>query len=125
MNRYTCIFLLLFVGLIHAEKRMVEITFHELAQLQQLVAMDIDLDHHRTLTEVHAFVTDEEYLLISKMNFGIREIPNIAKLYFEELRQNTMDSRNPMEKYHNYTELTTFLQNISIVSTYQIPLVSL
>jgi len=97
----------------NVEKRMVEITFNELTELQQLVDMGIDLDHHRTRTEVHAFVTDEEFQLISQMDFGIREIPNEAKLYFEELKQNTMESRNPMEDYHNYIELTAFLQDIA------------
>ena len=107
MNQIIIIYFLLFmVTLANAEKRMVEITFNDLTQLQRLVEMDIDLDHHRTLTEVHAFVTDEEFQIISQMDFDIREIPNKAKLYFEELRQNTMDSRNPMEDYHNYIELT-------------------
>ena len=91
-----------------SEKRMVEITFNNITQLQQLAEMSIDLDHHRTLTEVHSFVTDEEFQLISQMDFSIREIPNEAKLYFEELKQNTMESRNPMEDYHNYSELTAF-----------------
>ena len=101
MNKLITILLLLFMGIIHAEKRMVEITFNELTKLQQLVDMGIDLDHHRTLSEVHAFVTDEEFQMISQMDFNIREIPNQAKLYFEELKQKTMDSRNPMEDYHN------------------------
>ena len=96
-----------------SEKRMVEITFNNITKLQQLVDMGIDLDHHRTYSEVHAFVTDEEFQLISQMNFGIREIPNKAKLYFEELKQSTMGSRNPMEDYHNYVELTAFLQDIA------------
>ena len=107
------IFLLLFLGFIHAEKRLVEITFNKITQLNQLVEMGIDLDHHRNLREVHAFVTDDEFQLILQMDFGIREIPNKAKLYFEELRQNTMDSRNPMEEYHNYIELTAFLQDVA------------
>ena len=101
------------LGFSLSEKRMVEITFNELTKLQQLVDMGIDLDHHRTRTEVHAFVTDEEFQLISQMDFGIREIPNEAKLYFEELKQNTMESRNPMEDYHNYNELTAFMQEIA------------
>ena len=84
------IYLLIAVIFANVEKRMVEITFNELTELQQLVDMGIDLDHHRTRTEVHAFVTDEEFQLISQMNFGIREIPNEAKLYFEELKQNSM-----------------------------------
>ena len=69
-----------------------------------LVDMGIDLDHYRTLTKIHAFVTDGEFQMISEMNFGIQEIPNQAKLYFQELKQNTMNSRNPMEDYHNYNE---------------------
>ena len=108
------IILVLFtLGFSLSEKRMVEITFNKLIELQQLVDMGIDLDHHRTLTEIHAFVTDEEFQLISQRDFGIREIPNEAKLYFEELKQNTMGSRNPMEDYHNYIELTAFLQDIA------------
>ena len=95
------------------EKRMVEINFDQLTQLQQLVEMGIDLDHHRTLSEVHAFVTDEEFESIKHLNFGIKEIPNQAKLYFEELKNNPQDSRNPMEDYHNYNELTAFMQNIA------------
>ena len=106
-------FLLFAVIFANVGKRMVEITFNELTELQLLVDMGIDLDHHRTRTEVHAFVTDEEFQLISQMNFGIRVIPNDAKLYFEELKQNTMESRNPMEDYHNYIELTAFLQDIA------------
>ena len=78
------IFLLFTVIFANVEKRMVEITFNELTELQQLVDMGIDLDHHRTRTEVHAFVTDEEFQMISQMHFGIREIPNKAKLYFEK-----------------------------------------
>ena len=42
------------------------------------------------------------------MNFGIHEIPNQAKLYFEELRENTLNTRNPMEDYHNYSEVVHY-----------------
>ena len=94
------------------EKRMVEITFNDLTQLKQLVDIGIDLDHHRNLTEVPAFVTEEEFLLILQINFGIREIPNEAKLYFQELKEKTSNTQNPMEDYHNYIELTEFLQDI-------------
>ena len=69
MNQSIIIYFLLFtMSFTNAEKRMVEITFNKLTHLQQLVEMGIDLDHHRTLTEVHAFVTDEEFQLISLMN---------------------------------------------------------
>ena len=106
-------FTLFTLGFSLSEKRMVEINFDQLTQLQQLVEMGIDLDHHRTLSEVHAFVTDEEFEQIQTLNFEIKEIPNQAKLYFEELKENTRGSRNPMEDYHNYNELTAFMQDIA------------
>ena len=101
------------LGFSLTEKRVVEIHFDQLFQLQQLVEMGIDLDHHRTLTEVHAFVTDEELEQIQLLNFEIKEIPNQAKIYFEELKESTRSSRNPMEGYHNYIELTAFMQEIA------------
>ena len=62
MKKNIIIILVLFtLGFSLIEKRMVEIHFDQLTQLQQLVEMGIDLDHHRTLSEVHAFVTDEEF----------------------------------------------------------------
>ena len=114
MKQYIITILVLFtLGFSRAEKRMVEINFDQLTQLHQLVEMGIDLDHHRTLTEVHAFVTDEEFESIRQLNFGIKEIPNQAKLYYEELKNNSQDSRNPMEAYHDYNELTAFMQDIA------------
>ena len=114
MKRYIIIIILFFtLGFSLPEKRTVEITFNELTELQQLVEMGIDLDHHRTLSEVHAFVTDEEFEQIQQLNFEIKEIPNQAKLYFEELKNNPQDSRNPMGDYHNYNELTAFMQEIA------------
>ena len=106
---------LLILNLLFAnvEKQMVKITFNSYLELHELVEMGIDFDHHRTKTEVHAFVTNEEFELISQLNFGIQKIENQAKLYFEELKKNTSNSRNPMEDYHDYNELTTFLQNIA------------
>ena len=89
MKKNIIIILVLFtLGFPQAEKRKVEINFDQLTQLQQLVEMGIDLDHHRTLTDVHAFVTDDEFESIRQLNFEIKEIPNQAKLYFEELKNN-------------------------------------
>ena len=81
---------------------MVKINFNNYLELHKLVEMDIDFDHHRTMTEVHAFVTNEEFELINQLDFGIQKIENQAKLYFEELKRTTLNSRNPMEDYHNY-----------------------
>tara|TARA_Y100000590_G_scaffold470664_1_gene667563 strand:+ start:4224 stop:6209 length:1986 start_codon:yes stop_codon:yes gene_type:complete len=113
MKKHNSILFSLLIGIIYAHKFMVEINFDDLSQLHQLVEMGIDLDHHRNLTEVHAFVTEDEFQTISNLNFSIHEIPNKAKIYFEELSKKSSDSRNPMEEYHNYNELTEFLQNIA------------
>ena len=113
MKNSNIIIFLILLGIGHFEKRMVEISFSNLSQLDELVQMNIDLDHHRTKNDVHAFVTDEEYNQISNMGFGITEIPNQAKLYFQELISNNQDSRNSMRSYHNYDELTDFLQGIN------------
>lgn len=113
MNYTKILVLFLMLSTAYSEKRMVEISFKNLYQLDLLVQMEIDLDHHRTLNEVHAFVTDEEFTKIHNMDFKIKYIPNRAKLYFEELISEN-DSRNPMRSYHNYEELTEFLNDINI-----------
>ena len=110
-------FLIISALFANMEKYMVKITFNNHMELHKLVELGIDLDHHRTITEVHAFVTNEEFELISQLNFGIQKIENQAKLYFEELKKNTYNTRNPMEDYHDYNELTSFLQNIANCSS--------
>ena len=42
------------MGFSQPHRRFVEIGFDHLSQLQQLVEMGVDLDHHRTGTDVHA-----------------------------------------------------------------------
>ena len=79
MKKHNSILFSLLIGIIYAHKFMVEINFNDLSQLHQLVEMGIDLDHHRNLTEVHAFVTEDEFQTISNLNFSIHEIPNKAK----------------------------------------------
>ena len=113
MKSSNIIIFLILLGVGHFEKRMVEISFSNLSQLDALVQINIDLDHHRTNDKVHAFVTDEEYNQIFNMGFGITDIPNQAKLYYQQLTSNNHDLRDPMRSYHNYDELTDFLQGIN------------
>ena len=110
-------YIILFLSTIFAhaqfEKKMVEITFSDITQLDKLVEMNIDLDHYRTFTSVHAFVNQNEFEQITNLGFSIEYIPNQARSYYEELMSSDQDSRDPMRSYHNYNELTTFLQDIS------------
>ena len=107
------LFIIISLAYSSVEKYLVEITFDDIIQIQDLVEIGIDLDHHRNSKEIHAFVTDVEFGEISQMDFGIKKIPNQAKIYFEELKEKTKNSRNPMEDYHDYNELTDFLQDIA------------
>ena len=59
-------FLIISLLFANMEKNMVKITFNNYMELHELVEMGIDFDHHRTMTEVHAFVTNEEFEKRSK-----------------------------------------------------------
>ena len=46
--------------------------------------------------------------------FGFGQSPfKVPENVITELKNNPQDSKNPMEDYHNYNELTSFLQNIA------------
>ena len=95
------------------DKKMVEINFNDIKDLDILVRMDIDLDHHRTLESVHAHVNENQFNTISELGFEIKYIPNQARIYYEELIADPNYSNDPMRSYHNYNELTDFLININ------------
>ena len=95
------------------DKKMVEINFNDIKDLDILVRMDIDLDHHRTLESVHAHVNENQFKTISELGFDIKYIPNQARIYYEELISDPNYSNDPMRSYHNYNELTDFLININ------------
>ena len=97
----------------NAEKFTVRIQHGGMEGLQYLSKMDIDLDHHRTMVEVDAYVSESEFAQIQAMGFEIERIPNLAREYYEFLIETTRDTDDPMRSYHNYTELTQFMQNIA------------
>ena len=113
-NKIILLIFSIILAFTHINKQPVEITFLDLNQLDKLVQMNIDLDHRRTNKSVHAFVTPEEFKEISDLGFNIEYIPNQARLYFEELINDSQYNTNPMRAYHNYEELTEFLENINI-----------
>ena len=71
----------------------------------------IDHYHHHNL--VHILATDSQYNTIFNSGIVIKKINNDAREYYLELLKETRDSDNPMRDYHNYSELTDFLVNIS------------
>ena len=113
MNRFFIIILLLAIGFSSEEKKTVSIKINGKKDLRQLNELGIDLDHYRTLNEVHAFVQEIEFQKIKDLGYTIDYIPNTAKIYYEKLLNDTRNSNNPLEEYHDYNELTDFLQNIN------------
>ena len=94
--------------------KTVLIKYNTINELNQLVKYGIDLDHHRTPTEVHAYATTNQLNLIKSMGFDAYEIPNHAHDYFMQLKEETKNSNNPLRAYHDYNELTLFMQNIAL-----------
>ena len=93
--------------------KTVLIKYNTMNELNQLAKYGIDLDHHRTPTEVHAYATTNQLNLIKSMGFDAYEIPNHAHDYFMQLKEETKNSNNPLRAYHDYNELTLFMQNIA------------
>ena len=91
----------------------VEIQFAKIQELNQLNDLDIHYDHHRNQSSVHAFVDKEIYREIESLGFKINRIENHAHNYFKELTHQSINTENPLLEYHNYNELTDFLENIA------------
>ena len=91
----------------------IKIHIDSIEDLLELKNMDINFDHHRTLTEMHAYANIEQINKLKLNGFNIDIIKNEAFSYFNELKTHSMHSNNPMDIYHNYSELTSFLEDIS------------
>ena len=111
--RYLILSLLYFTLVFATQKYPVNIKLSHISEIQSLVELNIDLDHHRTKSEVHAFVDDTEFNAIQSLGYKITKIPNHAFEYYQELLDETRHSSNPLRGYHNYIELTEFMQNIA------------
>ncbi|MAJ45427.1 MAG: hypothetical protein CMF96_11885 [Candidatus Marinimicrobia bacterium] len=96
-----------------SDRFLVEIEFSYIQELNKLKHLDIHYDHHRTKKSIHAFVDEEIFEEIKLNGFKIQHIDNHAHNYFKELQNQTNNTQNPLLEYHNYNELTNFLENIA------------
>ena len=92
-------------------KETVSIQINSLNDYKILTELDIELDHYRTMNLVHAYASNNEIELLNKHGFIVNKIPNQPYEYYQELKKSS--SRNPLEEYHNYDELTDFLNTIA------------
>ena len=105
--------ILLFLLSIPLLKDTVEIQINSKSDYIKLSNLGIELDHYRTNTLVHAYATDEEINILRNNGFEVNKIINQAYEYYIQLNKN---KQNPLGEYHNYNELTDFLN--SIANTY-------
>jgi hypothetical protein len=109
-------FILLIIFTLIFSKETVVIEINSMSDYKLLVQLGIELDHHRTATEVHAYTTPSEIDILQKNGFHVHSIANEAHDYYMLLKEETRGSDDPLREYHNYEELTNFLQDI--VSNY-------
>ena len=102
--------LILFIS-IAMLKETVAIQLNSLNDYNILTELGIELDHYRTEKLVHAYATNKEIELLNNIGFILDKIPNQPYEYYQELK--TASTRNPLEEYHNYNELTAFLNEIA------------
>ena len=97
----------------HSHSKYIEILLSSSDDYKFLANMGIHLDHYRTSTSTRAYVSKADIINLESSNFKFNEIKNDARDYYLELINHTNHINNPMEMYHNYNELTEFLQNIA------------
>jgi len=81
----------------------------------ELQRLGIDVDRCTTNPPgvVTVNVSGEEFELLKKLGYAIKEIPNYAKLYADSLWEATKDSPDPLKGYHTYDELVSEMQQIA------------
>lgn len=97
----------------HDNNKYIEIHLSSSDDYKFLANMGIRLDHYRTSTLTRAYVNESNIIDLETNNFKFNEIKNDARDYYLELINHTNHQNNPMEMYHNYNELTEFLENIA------------
>ena len=114
MSKYLLLITIIISLLISSENKLsIKIHISSIDDIIELNEMHIEFDHHRTLYEIHAYASQEDIHHLRLKGFKVDIIENEAFSYFNELKADPNYINNPMEMYHNYSELTEFLQAIS------------
>lgn len=114
MSKWLKIILPAIALVLAAERRFtVNIQYENIRDLDRLSHLDIHYDHHRTAHNVDAFVTEKIMEDISALGFSITRIPNVAFERYKVLLEESRGSDDPLRAYHDYNELTEFMQNFA------------
>ena len=104
---------LLSVVFAHNHHKYIEIHLSSSDDYKFLANLGIHLDHYRTSTLTRAYASEADIINLNSNNFKFNEIKNDARDYYLDLINHPNYMNNPMEMYHNYNELTEFLENIA------------
>ena len=107
------LYIIIFLLSIPFAKETVRIYINSMSDYIILSEMGIELDHHRTDREVHAYATDKEINALLDKGYQVEPIINQARAYYLSLIEDSKNSDNPFRSYHNYDEMTDFLTNIN------------
>ena len=110
-SKYNILIILLILISVPVLKETISIGINTMKDYQTLINLGIELDHYRTRELVHAYATDNEIELLNKIGFIVNRISNQPYDYYQKLKASS--TRNPLEEYHNYNELTNFLNEIA------------
>eukprot|EP01088_Endostelium_zonatum_P020975 TRINITY_DN8003_c0_g1_i1.p1 TRINITY_DN8003_c0_g1~~TRINITY_DN8003_c0_g1_i1.p1 ORF type:complete len:465 (-),score=121.00 TRINITY_DN8003_c0_g1_i1:48-1442(-) len=92
------------------EELQVRIRINGKEDMDRLTALGINLDHHRTLEEVDAIVTEQDKLILKVNGFQFEQLSKQEHLDNFESHTRRADSSI---KYHDYEHLSKFLQEIA------------
>ncbi len=100
----------IFSSKIQDEKYRVRVDnpWNRMKELGPLV--DYDFDEYRTKEQVDAYVTHDVYNQLISRGFQVAKVEDETKDYHDWLLKNSPQD-NPLLEYHDYNELTTFLQD--------------
>ena len=113
MMSYLLHFIILLGMIFSHSKETVKIEISSMNDYYNLYELGIELDHHRTNHEVHAYATQDQIILLREKGYNINPIANQARDYYLTLMEESKNLNNPMRNYHNYTEMTIFLNDIA------------
>lgn len=85
--------------------------WERLGELSALI--DNDFDSHRNRNEVDVYINQNTFDVLVQKGFKVEKMRNEALEYHQWLLQNSPKD-NPLLEYHDYNELTQFLQDYSI-----------
>lgn len=112
MKKLIFIIILISTGLLFASLEPAYISTNQTkACVKMLNSLNISIDKVNS-SSIIVYVNDKQFKQIQDLGLDIVSIPNKAKLYAQQLWDETKDSDDPMNAYYSINEYHTFMQNI-------------